>query len=89
MKTIWDWVFIIGVVVALACKTWVVSATVVPSSSLYPTIPATPTHHVYILNNKLATEFGQKIYQGEVVIFHFPDKSINLPGKHYPSITFR
>lgn len=85
-----DWIvpIVTGVVVAAALKTWVVSAAVVPSSSMYPTIPATETHHVYILDNKLATGFGRKIYQGEVVVFHYPDdpkelyvkRVIGLPG---------
>ncbi|WP_206923082.1 signal peptidase I [Alicyclobacillus suci] len=85
-----EWVLPIGVgvVVAFGLKTWVVSAAVVPSSSMYPTIPATETHHVYILDNKLATDFGRKIYRGEVVVFHFPDnpkelyvkRVIGLPG---------
>ncbi|WDL95653.1 signal peptidase I [Alicyclobacillus sp. ALC3] len=85
-----DWALpvIIGVAVALGVRTWVVSANVVPSSSMYPTIPATPTHHVYIVDDKLATEFGQPIHRGEVVVFHFPDdpkqlyvkRVIGLPG---------
>lgn len=85
-----DWVFpiIVGVGVAFSIKTWVVSAAVVPSASMYPTIPATTTHHVYILDNKLATEFDRQIYRGEVVVFHYPDnpeelyvkRVIGLPG---------
>jgi signal peptidase I len=78
----------IGIVVAFGIRTWVVSAAVVPSSSMYPTIPATETHHVYILDNKLATDFGRKVYRGEVVVFHYPDdpkelyvkRVIGLPG---------
>lgn len=85
-----EWVLpiVIGIVVAFGLKTWVVSAAVVPSSSMYPTIPATRTHHVYILDNKLATDFGRKISRGEVIVFHFPDdpkelyvkRVIGLPG---------
>ncbi|GMA64151.1 signal peptidase I [Alicyclobacillus fastidiosus] len=85
-----DWVspIVIGVVAAFGLKTMVVSAAVVPSSSMYPTIPATETHHVYILDNKLATDFGRKIFRGEVVVFHYPDypkelyvkRVIGLPG---------
>jgi len=85
-----DWVLpiVIGVVVAFGLKTWVVSAAVVPSSSMYPTIPATETHHVYILDNKLAIDFGRKVFRGEVVVFHYPDdpkelyvkRVVGLPG---------
>lgn len=85
-----DWILpiLMGIIVALGFKTWIVSAAVVPSSSMYPTIPATQTHHVLIVDNKLATEFGQRIFRGEVVIFHFPDnpkelyvkRVIGLPG---------
>lgn len=78
----------IGVVVAFGIKTCVASAAVVPSSSMYPTIPATKTHHVYIMDNKLSADFGRKIHRGEVVVFHFPDnpkklyvkRVIGLPG---------
>lgn len=63
----------IGVFVAFGLKTFVVSAAVVPSSSMYPTIPALSSTQVsYIGVNKLATEFGP-IHRGEVVLFHFPD----------------
>ncbi|MFD1673187.1 signal peptidase I [Alicyclobacillus fodiniaquatilis] len=85
-----EWIvpIVIGVIVAFGIKTWVVSAAVVPSSSMYPTIPATGTHHVYILDNKLEIDFNRKIYRGEVVVFHFPDapkelyvkRVIGLPG---------
>jgi signal peptidase I len=85
-----DWVMpiVVGVALATGLKTWVVSAAVVPSSSMYPTIPATSSHHVYIVVNKVATDFQRKIYRGEVVVFHFPDnptelfvkRVIGLPG---------
>lgn len=85
-----DWVMpiVIGVALATGLKTWVVSAAVVPSSSMYPTIPATSSHHVYIVVNKLATDFHRKIFRGEVLVFHFPDdpkelfvkRVIGLPG---------
>lgn len=85
-----EWILpiVLGIAVAFGFKMWVASMNVVPSSSMYPTIPATSTHHVYILDNKLATEFHQKIFRGEVVVFHFPDnpkklfvkRVIGLPG---------
>ena len=85
-----DWAvpIAIGFVVAFGLKTWIASVAMVPSSSMYPTIPATSRHHVYIVVNKLETEFGQKIFRGEVVVFHFPDnpkelfvkRVIGLPG---------
>lgn len=55
---------------------------------MYPTIPATSySNQAFLLENKLATEFGT-IHRGEVVIFHWPDKPsellvkrvIGLPG---------
>jgi signal peptidase I len=85
-----EWVvpIAVGLILAFSIKTWVVTTNVVPSSSMYPTIPATITHHVYILVNKLATDFGLPIHRGEVVVFHFPDdpkelfvkRVIGLPG---------
>nr|NNM90809.1 signal peptidase I [Bacilli bacterium] len=85
-----EWVvpIAVGLILAFSIKTWVVTTNVVPSSSMYPTIPATSTHHVYILVNKLATDFGLPIHRGEVVVFHFPDdpkelfvkRVIGLPG---------
>jgi len=85
-----EWVFpiLLGVAVAVSFKTWVVSAAVVPSSSMYPTIPAlTPTDAAYISVDKLAIEFRQ-IHRGEVVVFHFPDnpallfvkRVVGMPG---------
>lgn len=84
----WYWPIIVAIVIAFGLRTWVVSYNIVPSSSMYPTIPATETHHVYILDNKLATDFGRKIYRGEVLVFHYPDnpkelyvkRVIGLPG---------
>ncbi|QQE79138.1 signal peptidase I [Alicyclobacillus sp. SO9] len=72
-----------GVLVALIVKTWVVSAAVVPSSSMRPTIP----NPCYILVDKLSTEFGS-LHRGEVVTFHFPDnpseifvkRIVGMPG---------
>lgn len=78
----------IGVFVAFGLNTWVASASVVPSSSMYPTIPALSSTQIsYIGVNKLATEFGS-IYRGEVVLFHFPDnpseifvkRVVGIPG---------
>ncbi|WAH39146.1 signal peptidase I [Alicyclobacillus dauci] len=91
MRKFVSWVLpiVIGVVVALGIKTCVVQANVVPSSSMYPTIPGvSPSNFALILDNKMATEFGQQIYRGEVVVFHFPDdpsklyvkRVIGLPG---------
>lgn len=75
-----DWILpvAIGVTVAFTLKTWVVTAAVVPSSSMYPTIPAVSTTDFAVISvNKLATEFGQ-IHRGEVVVFHFPDDPVQL-----------
>lgn len=69
-------------------KEWVVNANVVPSPSMYPTIPAvSKTASAYILDNKLQTEL-HPIFRGEVVVFHFPDnpsllfvkRIVGLPG---------
>lgn len=73
----------VGVAVALSLKTWVVSAALVPSGSMEPTIP----DPCYIVVNKLATEFSP-LYRGEIVLFHYPDdpsqifvkRLIGLPG---------
>lgn len=85
-----EWVLPIafGLAFAFSVKTWVVSAEVVPSASMYPTIPAMDANHVsYITVNKMAIEFG-KIHRGEVVVFHFPDnpsllfvkRVVGMPG---------
>lgn len=79
---------VVGVVVAFGIKTYVATAAVVPSASMYPTIPATSLQQFSVITvNKLATEFGG-IYRGEVVTFHWPDnpskifvkRVIGLPG---------
>uniref|UniRef100_UPI0023512089 signal peptidase I n=1 Tax=Alicyclobacillus tolerans TaxID=90970 RepID=UPI0023512089 len=84
----WGVPVVIGVAIALALRTWVFSLSEVPSSSMYPTIPAlNQSHPSYIFVNDLATELGQ-IHRGEVVVFHFPDnpkllfvkRVIGLPG---------
>src|SRR5579875_2557500 len=78
----------IGVVIAFGIRNWVASGAEVPSSSMYPTIPAlSKTDFSYIAVNKLAVEFGP-IQRGEVVVFHYPDdpsqlfvkRVIGLPG---------
>lgn len=85
-----DFVLPIGfaLVAALGIRTFVATAAVVPSASMYPTIPATsPRQFSVIAVDKLATEFGS-IHRGEVVTFHFPDKPseifvkrvVGLPG---------
>lgn len=75
-----NWVLpvIVGVGIALLVRTWMVSVNKVPSSSMYPTIPALSAKHcAYIVVNKVATEFGS-IHRGEVVVFHFPDNPREL-----------
>lgn len=78
----------IGVVMALALKTFVVDAAIVPSASMYPTIPAVnSSHFALIVVNRLSTELGT-IHRGEVVTFRWPDdpseifvkRVIGLPG---------
>ena len=77
-----------GVFIAFGIKAFVATAAVVPSASMYPTIPATsPQQFSVITVDKLATEFGS-IHRGEVVTFYFPDKPseifvkrvVGLPG---------
>lgn len=77
-----------GVLVAFVIRTFVATAAVVPSASMYPTIPAiSPQEFSIITVNKLATELGS-IHRGEVVTFYFPDKPskvfvkrvVGLPG---------
>jgi signal peptidase I len=86
LKALWGWVWPIalGCLIAFGIMRWVVGFAVVPSSSMYPTIP----NPCYILVNHLETEFG-KPYRGEVVLFHPPDdpsrifvkRIIGLPGE--------
>ncbi|WP_258109709.1 signal peptidase I [Alicyclobacillus sp. SP_1] len=70
MRKVWDWVWPIalGCAVAWGIIQWVVSFAVVPTGSMYPTIP----NPCYILVNHLVTEFSP-IHEGEVVVFHYPD----------------
>lgn len=85
LKQIWSWIYpiVIGVLVALVIRQWVMTINLVPTGSMEPTIPA--PCRVFV--NKLAIEFGQP-YRGEVVTFHWPDnpsevfvkRIIGLPG---------
>lgn len=79
---------IIPVVLVILVRGYVVHADVVPSGSMYPTIPATsPSHFSLIVVNRLATELGS-IHRGEVVVFWAPDhphvlyvkRVIGMPG---------
>lgn len=84
-RSMWGWVWPIGVgvLVALAIMRWVVSFAVVPTGSMWPTIP----NPCYILVDHLATEFSEP-HRGEIVLFHFPDdpsrifvkRIIGMPG---------
>ncbi|MDP9727962.1 signal peptidase I [Alicyclobacillus tolerans] len=86
MKKVWDWIWpiLVGVLVAWGIMHWVVSFAVVPTSSMYPTIP----NPCYILVNHLATETSP-IHEGEVIVFKYPDdpsqifvkRVIGLPGE--------
>ncbi|QSO52063.1 signal peptidase I [Alicyclobacillus curvatus] len=78
----------VGLFVAFGIRTFVATAAVVPSASMYPTIPATSPQQISVIAvDKIATEFGS-IHRGEVVTFHFPDKPseiyvkrvVGLPG---------
>ena len=81
-----EWVvpIAVGLILAFSIKTWVVTTNVVPSSSMYPTIP----NPCYILVDHVATE-TQAPYRGEVVLFPFPDdpsqiyvkRIIGMPGE--------
>jgi signal peptidase I len=91
LKGLWGWIWpiAVGCLIAWGIMHWVVSFAVVPSSSMYPTIP----NPCYIFVNHLETEF-EKPYRGEVVLFKFPDdpnrifvkRIIGLPGD---TITFK
>ncbi len=79
---------IVSVIVVVFIRGYVAHADVVPSGSMYPTIPATSsTHFSVIVVNKLATELGH-IHRGEVVVFYAPDhpkvlyvkRVIGMPG---------
>ena len=75
LKTFWKQLgpIVVGIVIALGLKQWVVYGAEVPTQSMEPTIPA-PS---YILVNKLQTEFSS-LYRGEVVVFHYPDNPSEL-----------
>ena len=85
MRTLWGWIWpiLLGCLVAAAIMNWVVSFAIVPSQSMEPTIP----DPCYILVDHIATEFHAP-YEGEVVLFHFPDnpkeiyvkRVIGMPG---------
>lgn len=70
VKTLWGWIWpiAVGCLLAFGIMRWVVGFAVVPTSSMYPTIP----NPCYIVVNHLETEFS-KPYRGEVVLFPFPD----------------
>lgn len=84
VNTTWHWAqrrvlpLVIALVVVIFVRSYVAHADVVPSGSMYPTIPATsPTHFSMILVNKMATEIGH-IHRGEVVVFYAPDHPTTL-----------
>lgn len=84
-RQIWDWVWpiAIGCLVAWVISRFVVGVAIVPTSSMYPTIP----NPCYILDDHLATEIHAP-YEGEVILFHWPDnpkkifvkRLIGMPG---------
>ena len=84
-RTLWSWVWpiAIGWLVAAGIMRWVVSFAVVPTSSMWPTIP----NPCYILVDHIVTE-TEAPYRGEVVLFPFPDdptqiyvkRIIGMPG---------
>jgi len=86
MRAAWGWLWpvALGVAVAYGIMHWIISFAIVPSSSMYPTIP----NPCYILVDHVATEVGS-IQRGEVVLFPFPDdhskifvkRVIGLPGE--------
>lgn len=80
--------FIVMMIVVLLFRGLVAHANVVPSASMYPTIPATSSSHFsLIVVDKLATEL-EPIHRGEVVVFHAPDhpailyvkRVVGMPG---------
>ncbi|KPV42990.1 hypothetical protein AN477_14815 [Alicyclobacillus ferrooxydans] len=83
--TVWNWIWPVGlgVLAARILSTWVIGFAYVPSASMVPAIQ-NPGH---ILLDHLATEW-MPIYEGEVVVFHWPDnptqifvkRVIGLPG---------
>ncbi|WP_249226872.1 signal peptidase I [Alicyclobacillus mengziensis] len=85
VRTVWSWVWpvAIGVLVAKAISTWVVGFAYVPSASMVPAIE----NPGRILLDHVATDV-MPIYEGEVVVFHWPDdpsqifvkRVIGLPG---------
>ncbi len=69
---------VVAIIVVIFVRSYVAHADVVPSGSMYPTIPATsPTNFSLIVVNKLATEMGH-IHRGEVVVFYAPDHPTTL-----------
>ena len=84
-RTVWSWVWpvAIGVLVAKVISTWVVGFAYVPSASMVPAIE----NPGRILLDHVATDV-MPIYEGEVVVFHWPDdpsqifvkRVIGLPG---------
>jgi signal peptidase I len=84
-KTLWNWIWpiAIGILIAKAVTIWVFGFAYVPTSSMYPTI----NNPCRIFVDHVATEI-QKPYEGEVVLFHWPDnpkeifvkRIIGMPG---------
>ncbi len=81
-------VTLVPVLAVIFIRGYVVHADVVPSGSMYPTIPATSSRHFsVIVVNRLATEIGH-VHRGEVVVFWAPDhpktlyvkRVIGMPG---------
>lgn len=85
-RVVWGWIWpiVVGCLVALAIMRWIISFAVVPTGSMYPTIP----NPCYILVDHLATEFSAP-HRGEIVLFPFPDdpkktfvkRIIGMPGE--------
>ncbi|QSO55184.1 signal peptidase I [Alicyclobacillus curvatus] len=84
-RAVWSWIWpvAIGVLVAKALSMWVIGFAYVPSASMVPTIE----NPGRILLDHVATAV-MPIYEGEVVVFHWPDdpsqifvkRVIGLPG---------
>lgn len=81
-------VTLVPVLAVIFIRGYVAHADVVPSGSMYPTIPATSSRHFsVIVVNRLATEIGH-VHRGEVVVFWAPDhpktlyvkRVIGMPG---------